>query len=97
MPRVYVLASALTPPAPQLLTSLLSSWVAAQIGPIQMRLADALQVMCGAGMASTGIVMCAVLGWDAVATHPLLLDALASKHGGAWGNTHARGAARRCA
>ncbi len=67
----------------QLLTSLLCSWVAAQIGAVQMQLADALQVLCGAGMAGTGIVMCAVLGWHTVATHPLLLEALAASSGGA--------------
>jgi hypothetical protein len=69
--------------AAQALSSLLCSWVAAQIGPVQMRLADALQVLCGAGMASTAIIMCAVLGWRAVATHPLLLEALAHQNGGA--------------
>ena len=49
-----------------------------------MRLADALQVFCGAGLASTGVITCAVLGWERLSTHPVLLDALAdSKSGGA--------------
>jgi hypothetical protein len=67
----------------QALLSMLCSWVAAQIGPVQMRLADGLQVLCGAGMASTAAIMCAVLGWHAVTTHPLLLEALAHENGGA--------------
>ena len=62
---------------------MLCSWVAAQIGPVQMRLADALQVLCGAGMASTGVILCVVLGWERVTTHPTLLNALAGKTGGA--------------
>ena len=69
--------------AAQLLSSLLCSWVAAQIGPVQMRLADALQVFCGAGLASTGIILCIVLGWQGVSNHPYLLKALASSTGGA--------------
>ena len=69
---------------PQVLISLLCSWIAAQIGPVQMRLADALQVFCGAGLASTGIITCAVLGWERLSTHPVLLEALADgKSGGA--------------
>ena len=67
----------------QLMSSLLCSWVAAQIGPVQMRLADALQVFCGAGLASTGIITCIVLGWEGVSTHPYLLNMLAGKSGGA--------------
>ena len=68
----------------QVLTSLLCSWTAAQIGPVQMRLADALQVLCGAGLASTGIITCIALGWERLSTHPVLLEALADgKSGGA--------------
>ena len=48
-----------------------------------MRLADALQVFCGAGLASTGIIMCIVLGWEGVSNHPYLLKALAASNGGA--------------
>ena len=70
--------------ASQLLSSLLCSWVAAQIGPVQMRLADALQVFCGTGLASTGIIMCLVLGWEGVTNHPYLLNALSGKSGGAF-------------
>ena len=81
---VNIARSLLVRVLPQVLTSLLCSWTAAQIGPVQMRLADALQVFCGAGLASTGIITCAVLGWERLSTHPVLLEALADgKSGGA--------------
>ncbi len=70
-------------PRSQLLFSLLCSWVAAQLGAVQMKLADSLQVLCGAGLASTGIILCITLGWHRVATHPVLIEALDAKHGGA--------------
>ena len=64
------------------------------MGPVQMRLADALQVFCGAGLASTGIITCAVLGWERLSTHPVLLEALADgKSGGVFFLRHARSAA----
>lgn len=68
-------------PAPQLLFSLLCSWTAAQVGAVQMHVADALQVLCGAGMASTGLIACAALGWEGVTTHPKVTAALAGRHG----------------
>ena len=68
---------------------MLCSWIAAQIGAVQMQLADALQVLCGSGMASTGLVMVAVMGWTRVSPHPYLLDALAHANGGACSGGHA--------
>ena len=46
-----------------------------------MRVADALQILCGAGLASTGFITCIVLGWEGVVSHPKVTSALASRHG----------------
>jgi len=75
----YPLRSRLT--RAQLLFSLLCSWVAAQVGAVQMRVADSLQVLCGAGLASTGIILVIVMGWHDVAQHPALKEALEASYG----------------
>jgi hypothetical protein len=65
----------------QLLFSLLCSWTAAQVGAVQMHIADVMQILCGAGMASTGLIACAALGWEGVTTHPKVMAALSARHG----------------
>jgi hypothetical protein len=46
-----------------------------------MRVADSLQVLCGAGLASTGIILVIVMGWHDVAQHPALKEALEASYG----------------
>lgn len=65
------------------LGSLLVSWVGAQMGAVQMELADSLQVASGGFLATTGALTVAALGWDGTTRHPALLSALQSKNGGA--------------